>query len=312
MHGILLIDKASGMTSHDVVRRLRRLLGTRRIGHTGTLDPMATGVLPIAVGEGTRLVEFLMEGDKEYRATLRLGQSTTTQDAEGEVLEERSWQAVDDLALAAAVADLQGEILQLPPMYSALKRDGVALHRLARQGLEVEREPRPVTIYRLEVLRVALPEVEIVVHCSKGTYVRTLAHDLGQALGCGAHLSALRRTRSGPFRIEDCLPLETLEGWPQDRPLPFLGPAAALPEMVPVAIDADAAARLANGIPPALDQCALPGGWSRTHGCCSRPRAGSLPSPVTRRRGNGKSAAILNYCGFSIGPKSGDIVLYRP
>ena len=255
MHGILLIDKSPGMTSHDVVRRLRRLLGTRRIGHTGTLDPMATGVLPVAVGEGTRLVEFLMEGDKEYLATLRLGIATTTQDAEGEIIEERSWQGIDRQALEAAVAGLRGDILQVPPMYSALKRDGVPLHRLARQGVEVERAPRPVTIFALEILRVELPLVEIAVTCSKGTYIRTLAHDLGQSLGCGAHLTALRRTRSGPFVAADCLSLEELEEWPADRPLPLLGPRAALPELAVVTVGAEVAARLGNGIPPTADQC---------------------------------------------------------
>lgn len=256
MHGILLIDKSPGMTSHDVVRRLRRLLGTRRIGHTGTLDPMATGVLPVAVGDGTRLVEFLMEGEKEYRATLRLGIATTTQDAEGETISEAPWEAVTVLQLEAAAAALRGDILQLPPMYSALKRDGVPLHRLARQGLEVERQPRPVTIRRLELCKIEFPLVEIDVTCSKGTYVRTLAHDLGIALGCGAHLTSLRRTRSGPFREADCLTLDDLEAPPTGQPpLLLLGPREALPEMRVVAIDAEAAAKLANGIPPACLQC---------------------------------------------------------
>ena len=258
MHGILLIDKASGMTSHDVVRRLRRLLGLKRIGHTGTLDPLATGVLPVAVGEGTRLVEFLMEGDKEYLATLRLGVSTTTQDAQGDVLQERAWEGIDRIAVEAAAAQLRGDILQVPPMYSALKRDGVALYRLARQGVEVERPPRPITIYRLEVLRFEAPEVDIAVTCSKGTYIRTLAHDLGEALGCGAHLTALRRTRSGSFAIAGCLSLESVEAWPAGEPLPLLGPRAALPELAQVEVDATAAARLANGIPPELGQCHSP------------------------------------------------------
>jgi len=256
VHGILLIDKSPGMTSHDVVRRLRRLLGTRRIGHTGTLDPMATGVLPVAVGEGTRLVEFLMEGEKEYRATLRLGIATTTQDAEGELVSEAPWDKVTAAGLEAAAARLRGDILQLPPMYSALKREGVPLHRLARQGIEVERQPRPVTIHSLELLKIALPLVEIHVTCSKGTYIRTLAHDLGAALGCGAHLTALRRTRSGPFREGDCLTLDQLETrLSEQRPLPLLGPRAALPEMAVVAVEAAAAARLANGVPPQRPEC---------------------------------------------------------
>ena len=258
MHGILLIDKASGMTSHDVVRRLRRLLGLKRIGHTGTLDPLATGVLPVAVGEGTRLVEFLMEGDKEYLATLRLGVSTTTQDAQGDIVEERVWSGIDRPAVEDAAAKLRGDILQIPPMYSALKRDGVALYRLARQGVEVERRPRPVTIHRFEVLRFEPPEVDIAVTCSKGTYIRTLAHDLGEALGCGAHLTALRRTRSGSFAIASCLSLTSVESWPEGEPLPLLGPRTALPELAVVEVEADAAGRLANGIPPELAQCHSP------------------------------------------------------
>lgn len=297
MHGILLIDKSPGMTSHDVVRRLRRLLGTRRVGHTGTLDPMATGVLPVAVGEGTRLVEFLMEGDKEYLATLRLGMTTTTQDAEGEILAERSWQGVDRAALESAAADLRGAILQLPPMYSALKRNGVPLHRLARQGMEVEREPRPVTIFRLDILRVELPLVEIAVTCSKGTYVRTLAYDLGEALGCGAHLTALRRTRSGPFGVADCLTLEALEGGPADRPLPLLGPRAALPELAVVAVGPDAAARLANGIPPSAAECDLD---------ASMETGDRVLLEVA-----GKIAAIARYAPLREREKRGDFELLR-
>ena len=297
MHGILLIDKSPGMTSHDVVRRLRRLLGTRRVGHTGTLDPMATGVLPVAVGEGTRLVEFLMEGDKEYLATLRLGMTTTTQDAEGDLLDERPWQEVDSVALEKAVADLRGAILQLPPMYSALKRNGVPLHRLARQGVEVEREPRPVTIFRLDILRVDLPLVEIAVTCSKGTYVRTLAYDLGEALGCGAHLTALRRTRSGPFAVADCLTLDALDGWPADRPLPLLGPRAALPGLAVVRVEPGAAARLANGIPPSAAECGRGAGLEN---------GDRVLFEVA-----GKVAAIARYAPLREREKRGDFELLR-
>lgn len=255
MHGILVIDKPRGLTSHDVVRRVRRALGTRRVGHTGTLDPLATGVLPVAVGEGTRLVQFLLEGDKEYRATLRLGEITDTQDATGKVLESHPVPALGMAAVIAAAAGLTGEIRQIPPMYSALKKDGVPLYRLARQGLEVERQARAVTVYRLGLERCQPPEIELTVACSKGTYVRTLAHDLGLELGCGAHLTALRRTRSGPFAEADCLTLEDLEAKAGSGKISLLGPREALPFMTPVILRAPAGERLRNGIPPALEDC---------------------------------------------------------
>lgn len=257
MHGILVIDKPRGLTSHDVVRRVRRLLGVRRVGHTGTLDPLATGVLPVAVGEGTRLVQFLLEGDKDYRATLQLGVSTDTQDAEGAVVQVRPVPHLDPETLRRSAERLTGPILQVPPMYSALKKDGVPLHRLARQGITVERAARPITIHRLTILRVALPEIELEVSCSKGTYVRTLVHDLGEMLGCGAHLTALRRTRSGPFGEADCVSLDTLEG-EIGRSIPLLGPLQALPHLAPLEIGAPAAERLSHGIPPALAELTEP------------------------------------------------------
>lgn len=251
MNGILLIDKPQGMTSHDVVRRVRRLLRTRRVGHTGTLDPLATGVLPVAIGEATRIVQFLMEGDKTYRAVLKLGETTTTQDAEGEVLERHPVAGVTAEAVVAAARSFEGVIRQQPPMYSALKKDGIPLYRLARQGIEVERELREVRIDRLRILDVDLPLVTLEVDCSKGTYVRTLCHDLGLALGAGAHLVALRRTRSGSFTEADCVTLEQLETDGDAAP-PLLSVDEALRGMPALEIDADAARRLADGIPPAL------------------------------------------------------------
>ena len=251
MNGILLIDKPQGMTSHDVVRRVRRLLRIRRVGHTGTLDPLATGVLPVAVGEATRIVEFLMEGDKTYRAVLKLGETTTTQDADGEVLERRSIDGVAADFIAEVACSFEGVIRQLPPMYSALKKDGVPLYRLARQGIEVEREFREVRIERLRIVAVDLPLVTLEVDCSKGTYVRTLCHDLGQAIGTGAHLVALRRTRTGDFTEADCIMLEQLEADGAPVP-PFLSMAEALRSMPATEIDADAARRLADGVPPSI------------------------------------------------------------
>jgi len=259
MNGILLIDKPPGMTSHDVVRRVRRLLRTRRVGHTGTLDPLATGVLPIAVGEATRIVQFLMEGDKTYRAVLKLGETTTTQDAEGEVLERRPVEGITAETVIAAARSFEGVIRQLPPMYSALKKDGVPLYRLARQGIEVERESRAVRIDRLQILDVDLPLITLEVDCSKGTYVRTLCHDLGLVLGTGAHLLALRRTRSGSFTEADCVTLEQLETDGTATP-PLLSVDEALRGMPALEVDAEATRRLADGIPPALASLsAVPG-----------------------------------------------------
>lgn len=249
MNGILLIDKPQGMTSHDVVRRVRRLLRIRRVGHTGTLDPLATGVLPVAVGEATRIVEFLMEGDKTYRAVLKLGETTTTQDADGEVLERRPVDGITMDAIVAAARSFEGVIRQLPPMYSALKKDGVPLYRLARQGIEVAREFRQVRIERLRIIAVDLPLVTLEVDCSKGTYVRTLCHDLGQAVGTGAHLVALRRTRTGEFTETDCIALQQLEAEGSTAPL-FLSMAEALRGMPAIEVDVDAAHRLADGVPP--------------------------------------------------------------
>ena len=197
--GFLVVDKPPGWTSHDVVDAARGWLGTRRVGHLGTLDPLATGVLPLAVREATKLVPFLAAAEKEYVGAIRLGVATDTLDAEGAVLGRHAGPLPDEEAVLAALEAFRGEIRQIPPMYSAVKRGGVALHRLAREGRSVEREPKSVQIRRLVLVKYAPPDVEIEVTCSAGTYVRVLAADLGERLGCGAHLAHLRRTRSGPF-----------------------------------------------------------------------------------------------------------------
>jgi tRNA pseudouridine55 synthase len=211
MNGLLVIDKPPGWTSHDVVAKVRRLTGVRRVGHAGTLDPAATGVLPLGIGQGTRVLEYLGDADKSYRGVVRLGLTTTTDDAEGEPLKERSWQGVTEENIRAALDRFTGEIEQIPPMFSAIKRGGVPLHKLARAGVEVERQPRPVRIDRIELLRLALPDIDLSVDCSKGTYIRTLARDLGELLGCGAHLASLRRTRHGAFTLAEAETLEELE-----------------------------------------------------------------------------------------------------
>ena len=199
--GVLLIDKEPDMTSHDVVAVARRCLNQKKIGHCGTLDPMATGMLILVLGNATRIQDLLMAEDKEYTGTLTLGATTSTQDKEGEILESKPVPELTPDQIKAAFEAFQGDFYQLPPMVSAIKKDGVPLYKLARQGKEVEREPRFVRVYDFEITRIALPEIDFRVVCSKGFYVRTYAHDIGQKLGCGAHLSALRRTRSGHFKF---------------------------------------------------------------------------------------------------------------
>lgn len=201
----MVVDKPPGWTSHDVVAAARRWFGTRRVGHLGTLDPLATGVLPLAVRHATKLLPYLSDDAKCYEGTVALGVRTDTLDAEGEVVERFDGALPGRDEVAAVLGKFIGEIEQVPPMYSAVKRAGVPLHKLAREGVEVEREPKRVRIDRLELVAMRGAEVEIEVDCSSGTYVRALADDLGALLGCGAHLQGLRRTRSGPFRIDDAL-----------------------------------------------------------------------------------------------------------
>lgn len=210
-NGILIIDKPQDWTSMDVCARLRRCLGERRIGHAGTLDPMATGVLPVFVGRATRAVEFASEGQKEYLAGLRLGLVTDTQDTSGTVLEEMS-AAVTPGELEAVLPRFRGPIQQIPPMYSAIKIQGKKLYELARKGREVERPPRPITIHSLTVEEVLGPDRFLLrVRCSKGTYVRTLCHDIGQALGCGGCMSSLRRTAAAGFTLDDAVTLDRVQ-----------------------------------------------------------------------------------------------------
>ena len=210
--GICVVDKPAGWTSHDVVARARRVLGTRKVGHAGTLDPMATGVLVLGVGRGTRLLTFITGVDKTYEATIRFGVETDSLDADGAVTATHEMSGLDPDAVRAAARDLTGHLLQVPPMVSALKVDGRRLHQLAREGVEVERAPRPVTVGRFDVAPTDDPLVwTAVVECSSGTYVRSLAADLGHAVGGGAHLSALRRTSVGPFALGEARDLEHLE-----------------------------------------------------------------------------------------------------
>ena len=209
MNGIIIIDKPQEWTSNDVVSRLRRVFNTRRIGHGGTLDPMATGVLPVFVGRATRGVEFFEHAEKVYETTIRFGLTTDTEDITGKVLTENEVSLTED-ALQAVLPRFRGEILQVPPMYSAIKVGGQKLYDLARKGREVERQPRSITIHELEMLDFSGNEARLRVRCSKGTYIRTLCKDIGEALGCGGCMAALRRVEAGEYTLEGSIPLREL------------------------------------------------------------------------------------------------------
>ena len=221
MNGIVIVDKPQGWTSQDVTARLRRVFNTRRIGHGGTLDPMATGVLPVFVGRATRGVEFFEHAEKTYETVLRLGITTDTEDISGTVLTEQD-AFVTGEQLEEVLANFRGEILQVPPMYSALKVGGQKLVDLARKGKEVERQPRPITIHELRLLGMDAGGIHLRVRCSKGTYIRTLCKDIGEALGCGGCMAALRRVQAGEYTIDEAVPLQTL--LETEDPEPYLRP----------------------------------------------------------------------------------------
>ncbi len=226
--GVLLVDKAAGMTSHDVVAIVRRRLQMKKVGHCGTLDPIATGLLLLTLGRGTKIQDLLMSEDKEYSGTMILGISTDTQDSAGITTEERPVPALDEGAIRAAFDKYAGDFYQMPPMVSAIKQGGVPLYKLARQGKTVEREPRLVHVYRYSINRIALPEIDFTVVCSKGFYVRTYAHDIGETLGCGAHLKNLRRTKSGRFAVDGAITVEELK---TADPVDVLSRILTLPEV---------------------------------------------------------------------------------
>lgn len=214
IEGVLLVDKPTGMTSHDVVYRLRRKLQIQRVGHAGTLDPMATGLLIMLVGKATKISQYLISLDKVYEGEITLGVTTNSQDAEGEVMETRPVPPLSEEQLRAAMGTFLGDQYQQPPMFSAVKIGGVPLYKMARKGEEVEREPRFIRIAAFDLLSFNSPKLTFRLACTKGTYVRTVAKDLGDKLGCGAHLSALRRTGSGKFTLDQCTPLAEIEALP--------------------------------------------------------------------------------------------------
>jgi tRNA pseudouridine55 synthase len=227
MHGVLLLDKPVGLSSNDALQKAKRLFRAEKAGHTGTLDPLASGLLPLCFGAATKFSQVSLDADKAYRATLKLGITTTTGDAEGEVLRERPV-ALDRAAIEAACRRFTGTIDQVPPMHSALKKDGKALYEYARAGLEVVREARRVTIHGIAIVDWHDDVLVVDVRCSKGTYVRTLAEDIGEALGCGAHLAALRRTASGPLLVEQAVTLDVLAAMEEPQREALLLPADAL------------------------------------------------------------------------------------
>ncbi|MFK3738245.1 tRNA pseudouridine(55) synthase TruB [Massilia sp. TN1-12] len=243
--GVLLLDKPVGLSSNDALIKAKRVVNARKAGHTGTLDPFATGLLPLCFGEATKFSQDLLEADKTYLADVHLGVTTTTGDTEGETVDTRPVDVTPE-RIEAALAQLRGPILQVPPMYSALKRDGKALYEYAREGIVLEREARPVTIHALEMLRYEAPLLTIRVTCSKGTYVRVLGEDIGKLLGCGAHLNALRRIQVGNLTIDGMVTLEQLQA--HEAPLSLLAPVDALLSSFPqVDLTPELAARFLNG-----------------------------------------------------------------
>jgi len=265
--GFLVVDKPAGITSHDVVARVRRTFGMKRVGHTGTLDPFATGVLPVALGAGTKAIPYLDETIKEYQAVMRLGAATDTLDVTGAIVAGGDWSHVTAALIQELFSRFTGSITQIPPMYSAVKQGGVPLYRLARKGETVERQERRVTIHSMVIDRLALPDVAFTVRCSRGTYIRTLADDIGRSLGCGAHLVELRRTASGLFDLSMAIPFAALsaDGVATDLERFLIPTPQALGHLKSVHLTAAGCNRTRHGISPSpedyspLDPYPLPG-----------------------------------------------------
>ena len=284
MDGVLAMNKEAGWTSHDVVAKVRQVLRGAKVGHAGTLDPAATGLLPLLIGKGTRIAEYLVEWDKEYRAQLRLGETTDTLDATGTILERRSTQDLTPAAIIEAVRRFRGAIEQVPPMYSAVKIDGVPLYRSARAGKTVARDARTVVIHEMDVLDIAGQDVALRVVCSKGTYIRTLCADIGRALGVGAHLRTLERTRVGPLKLDRSLTIDRIirdhqlgslvaHLWPLDE---------ILRDLPVVVVDVRGADRVCHGAPLA---------WSNV--VSKDGRVGQTAGlPVRIHDGNGRLLAV--------------------
>lgn len=268
LDGILLLDKPMGLSSNAALQKVRYLLRAKKGGHTGSLDPLATGLLPLCFGEATKVSGFLLDADKRYRVRIRLGTTTSTGDGEGEILETRPFEHITQADVEQALERFRGEIQQIPPMHSALKHQGQRLYKLARQGVEVERPPRTVTIHELTLLAVQPGVVELDVHCSKGTYIRTLAEDLGEVLGTGAHVEALRRTGLGPFDAERMLTLPQLEAMVAEGAsleAELLPTDSALADWPEVSLGADAAFYFSQGQAVFVPQTPV-ADWLRVYG----------------------------------------------
>lgn len=252
--GILLLDKPQGMTSNHALQRVKHLFQAEKAGHTGSLDPLATGLLPICLGEATKYSQHLLEADKVYQTRMRLGQKTTTADAEGEIIAEHQVPSLDVAQIEQVLAKFRGTIQQIPSMYSALKKDGKPLYELARQGIEIAREPRTVHIYRLELLKVEPLYWELEVACSKGTYIRNLVEDIGEAIGCGAHVAELRRLASGCFQLDERLSLDYLQQLADEQGVSaldqlLLAPWAAIADKPKVTLSENATYYILHGNP---------------------------------------------------------------
>jgi tRNA pseudouridine55 synthase len=295
-NGFFVIDKPAGITSHDVVSRVRRILGTRKVGHTGTLDPFATGVLPVAVNDGTKAIQFLDEGVKCYEALLRLGVTTDTLDMTGALLSESDYSRITRAKLLSSLTKFTGAISQIPPMYSAIKQNGRPLYKLARQGIDVDRKERDVEIHSIELLSFDIPHTAIRVTCSRGTYIRTLADDIGRQLGCGASLQELRRTASGPFHIENSVTLAELEaaageGRVEDL---FLSPMDLLNHLSDIPLTSEGMEGLRFGRAPSREACE-----QKSPLACSQEKLvrltfeGKLAAVATLVPGRGPDAVIV-------------------
>jgi tRNA pseudouridine55 synthase len=251
-NGILVMDKSFGITSFQMVQEVRKRLKVKKAGHAGTLDPLATGVLPICLGRATKIVQFIMEGHKVYQGTMILGITTDTYDAAGKVTEQKPLPpSLDLISLQKAVKEFTGRLSQPPPPFSAAKHKGKPLYKFARQGIMVQKESRPVQVFSFEILEMRLPEVDFRVHCSKGTYVRSLVHELGSNLGCGGHVKGLRRTRNGPFNIEQAMKIEILDEVLKSKRLSevIIPVEKALAHIPAIEIDSEMATELRNGRP---------------------------------------------------------------
>jgi len=266
VHGILLLDKPVGLTSNRALQEAKHLLLARKAGHTGSLDPLASGLLPLCFGEATKVSRFLLEADKRYRAVFRLGASTATGDSEGEVLETRPV-TVSRREIESAIQHFTGPIEQIPPMYSAIKQDGQPLYKLARAGIVTERAPRPVTVYEFTILDLVGQSLTVDISCSKGTYIRSLAHDLGELLGCGAHVAELRRTAMGGFTVDETISLEAFAALPgqKERAARLIPADQALRALPQVVLSSNAAFYFCQGQSVAARPLPAVGGWVRAY-----------------------------------------------